>query len=229
LTAINVTASSGNSYSWSNGLGSSASVSITTPGNYSVIITGANGCTSSSGISITQSISLPAANITNNTGSNILSCAVNNISLTATGGVSYAWNNGLGNNASVSVASAGAYIVTVTGANGCTSTANITITVASALPTFTQHPSRTTQKVTLNLVPPAYTVIPAGSGTFTYQWYQNAAESNSAGTLIPGATSASYVPSTSSTSTYYYYCIITNEYGCSSPSNPSGFITVCGP
>jgi hypothetical protein len=94
---------------------------------------------------------------------------------------------------------------------------------------FATQPSRTTQKVSLNFVPPAYTVVPAGTGTYTYQWYRNTIDSNIGGTLISGATSSSYVPATSTPSTSYYYCVITNEYGCSSPSNPSGFLTVCAP
>ena len=49
------------------------------------------------------------------------------ISLTATGGISYAWSTGA-NTANISVSTAGTYTVTVTGVNGCTATAQEIIT-----------------------------------------------------------------------------------------------------
>ncbi|ULQ60612.1 hypothetical protein K7I13_04850 [Brucepastera parasyntrophica] len=48
------------------------------------------------------------------------------------------------------------------------------------------------------------------SGTLTYQWYSNASNSNSGGSLLSGATSASYSPSTAAAGTTYYYCVVTN-------------------
>ena len=53
------------------------------------------------------------------------------------------------------------------------------------------------------------------SGTVTYQWYGN-------GTLISGATSASYTFQKSSVGSYTYYVIATNDYG----SKTSGTATV---
>ncbi|MCL2046744.1 MAG: S-layer homology domain-containing protein, partial [Oscillospiraceae bacterium] len=47
-------------------------------------------------------------------------------------------------------------------------------------------------------------------GTLTYQWYSNTTASNSGGTLIAGATSASYVPDTTFDGTFYYYVVVTN-------------------
>jgi hypothetical protein len=75
--------------------------------------------------------------ITNNTGTNILTCSTTTISLTASGGTSYAWNNGLGNNASVQITSPGTYQVIVTNANGCSASSSIVITQAPAIGTVT--------------------------------------------------------------------------------------------
>ena len=48
-------------------------------------------------------------------------------------------------------------------------------------------------------------------GTLTYQWYSNGTtNSNSGGTAISGATSASYKPPTTTAGTTYYYVVITN-------------------
>lgn len=66
--------------------------------------------------------------ITNNTGTTQLDCAITSISVTATGGVSYSWDGGLGNNANATITAPGTYTVTATGLNGCTGQTNIVIT-----------------------------------------------------------------------------------------------------
>jgi hypothetical protein len=55
--------------------------------------------------------------------------------------------------------------------------------------------------------------VVTSSQNVTYQWYSNSANSNNGGTLIPGATSASYQVPTNVTSSLYYYCLLTNECG----------------
>jgi len=61
---------------------------------------------------------------------------------------------------------------------------------------------------------PVLTITASSSdgGTLSYQWHSNTTLSNSGGTLISGATAASYTPSVSATATgiYYYYVAITN-------------------
>jgi hypothetical protein len=48
------------------------------------------------------------------------------------------------------------------------------------------------------------------AGTLSYQWYSNTTDSNSGGSLIPGATGATYAALTESIGTTYYYCEVTN-------------------
>jgi hypothetical protein len=132
---ISVTATGGVSYQWNNGLGNTASATITSPGTYSVTATGANGCVNTTSITITQDNALPTAGITNVTGTTIINCTVTAIQLQATGAGTYTWSNGLGNNASAVVTDAGTYTVTVTAPNGCTDTESITITEDNAAPT----------------------------------------------------------------------------------------------
>ncbi len=103
------------------------------PGTYAVTVTGNNGCTASAFIVITQDISIPNAEITNNTGTSVLTCSVLNISLTATGGVSYLWDNNSANE-NRTVNAPGTYAVTVTGNNGCTASAFIVITQDISIP-----------------------------------------------------------------------------------------------
>jgi O-glycosyl hydrolase len=58
--------------------------------------------------------------------------------------------------------------------------------------------------------PVSLTVIAVGTGTLSYQWYNNGTASNEGGTLISGATSAVYPPSSATVGTYYYYVVVTN-------------------
>lgn len=68
----------------------------------------------------------------------------------------------------------------------------------------------------LNSPGPTIDVIANGLN-LTYQWYSNATNSNTGGTAIGGATSASYAPPASAAGTRYYYCVIMNSgAGCTS-------------
>ncbi|MFJ7370110.1 S-layer homology domain-containing protein, partial [Lysinibacillus sp. NPDC098008] len=50
-------------------------------------------------------------------------------------------------------------------------------------------------------------------GTLSYQWYSNTTNSPSGGTLISGATNATYAAPTSTVGTVYYYVVVTNTNG----------------
>lgn len=132
--AVALTASTADSYLWSNGA-VTQTVNIGTTGTYVVTVT-VNGCTkSSAGTNIVVN-PLPNA-IVVNSGSNNL-CAGQSTVLTASLGSSYLWNTGALSN-SINVNSTGTYIVTVTNSNGCTkSSSPVLITVFPLLmPTIT--------------------------------------------------------------------------------------------
>jgi gliding motility-associated-like protein len=66
---INLLASGGATYSWSNGtsiVSSSSSLSVNAPANYTVTVKGNNGCENNSSITVTQNTNLPDANVSNN-------------------------------------------------------------------------------------------------------------------------------------------------------------------
>ncbi|MDB2587724.1 hypothetical protein N9Y02_07055, partial [Flavobacteriaceae bacterium] len=96
------------------------------------------GCVSFSRTAVTLEILETATPIiTNNTGTTELTCSVTEISLTANGGDSYSWSDGVsvvGTNALLLVSAPGTYTVTVTGANGCFDTDFVVITEDVALP-----------------------------------------------------------------------------------------------
>lgn len=101
---------------------------LTTAGSYTQSLSTVNGCDSIITLTLTVK-ALPSPTISGNT----VICEGQTTTLTATGGISYAWSNG-GTNGSVTVSQSGIYTVTATNAEGCSATANVTVTV-NPLPT----------------------------------------------------------------------------------------------
>ncbi|MCP9747842.1 SprB repeat-containing protein, partial [Lacihabitans sp. CS3-21] len=131
VTSVTRTASGGASYSWSNGLGNTASVNIVNPGTYTVTVTGVNGCTATASTVVTQDILAPILSIT---GTQNLSCSSTTVSRTASGADTYVWSNSLGGLALANISLVGIYKVTgTTAANGCSSTASTEITFTNNL------------------------------------------------------------------------------------------------
>lgn len=117
---------SGCSYQWSNNA-TQPSIAVSVAGNYTVTVTGACGTASA-----TQTIiSYPAPTvIIIGTSTNIQSGGTD--TLTANGGASYIWSNGQ-TSPSISVSPTGTttYSVTATDVNGCTGTAQFTVSVSN--------------------------------------------------------------------------------------------------
>lgn len=80
---------------------------------------------------------------------------------------------------------------------------NPTLTVTSTVVTYCQGQTPT--------VPIGVTVSGTGSSMLSYQWYRNPINSNTGGTLMVGATGATYTPSTATVSTLYYYVVVTSD------------------
>ncbi|MFZ4059439.1 MAG: proprotein convertase P-domain-containing protein, partial [Ferruginibacter sp.] len=206
------------------------SASGLTPGNiYYLMIDGYNGdiatfrIAANSGVNILD-INPPSASI----------CNGQSVNLTASGGNGvYAWSpaTALSATAGATVTSSATttttYTVTTTSSGGCPITKDVTVTVNDR-PSVTVEPTTVNQTVCQNETPTGYTLtaIP-GSGTISgYQWYSNAVNTNSGGTLIGSATTTTLTPSTSTIGTFYYYCVVTNSNGCRDTSAVSGSLTV---
>ncbi len=169
--------------------------------NYTVVGT-ANGCSASATAVVTVANSL---NITVNSPS---ICAGSAATLTASGGTTYSWDQG----ASIGISTANPFSTspavtttyTVTGTtNGCTGTANSTVTVNPIPTTTAGSNSPICAGATLNLT--AVTSVVAGA---TYSW------------TGPGFTSALQNPSFSGTTVANSgsYIVTVSANGCSSTS-----------
>ena len=98
--------------------------------------------------------------------------------------------------------------------------------IVNAPTTITTQPN-TTQSVAAGATPTAISVIATGAGTLTYQWFnRGSVNSNTGGTLITGATSASYTPAaTNFVGTTYYYVVVTGACGLVNSSVSSVIVT----
>ncbi|GGD51029.1 hypothetical protein GCM10011514_14110 [Emticicia aquatilis] len=142
--SLDFTSSGGVNYAWvgPNGFTSSLqnpsinSVSISATGIYTVTVTNTNGCSATTTTSVViNALPVPTAS------SNTAVCVGKSLDFTSSGGVNYAWLGPNGFTSSlqnpsinpVSVSSSGVYTVTVTNANGCSSTATTSV-IINALP-----------------------------------------------------------------------------------------------
>jgi hypothetical protein len=155
----NVTLDAGSPYStylWST-TASSETISVATPGTYSVTVTNASGCTGSTSVTINTSPSL-----TPTISGSPSFCPGSSTTLDAGSGYSsYLWSNSITTEA-ISVGTAGTYTVTVTNSSGCTGSTSVTVNTASGLsPTITGPAS---------LCSGSTTTLDAGSGYSSYLW-----------------------------------------------------------
>jgi hypothetical protein len=177
----------GYTYVWSPSGGTAASATGLTAGNYSVLITDANGCTLTKNFTITQ----PGALVVTAGTQNNVSCnggANASATVNVTGGTtpySYDWNGTpIGDStATISGLSAGTYTATVTDANGCTGTQSFTITQPAALAVTT---SQTNVSCFGASNGSATVAVTGGTGAYTYLWAPSGGTAATASGLAVG-------------------------------------------
>lgn len=128
------------SYQWSgpNGFSSIAARPLVSElGNYSVVVTGTNGCTTEKDIEVSGNTALPAINAQGG----IISCGNNTTQLSAnsTTAVTYSWegpNGFTSNTANPTVDLAGDYTLKITAENGCTNQTMVSVIADNEAPTI---------------------------------------------------------------------------------------------
>ncbi len=109
----------------------------------------------------------PPPTITANSSPGTTICAGDSITLTGGGGVSYTWDNGATNGVPFAPATTTTYTVTGTDANGCTNTAQITITVNSC---STVTAGFNTSATTICVGDSVIFTNASSSGVISWQW-----------------------------------------------------------
>jgi large repetitive protein len=104
------------------------------------------------------------------------------------------------------------YYVVVSGACGTAATSDAVAVIVTASTAITTQPA-SPAAVCENGTSPDLSVVASGTGTVTYQWYSNSANSNSGGTIIPTATNSTYSAPTATTGTTYYYVEVASTCG----------------
>ncbi len=200
--SVTLTASAGNSYLWSNGA-TTPSITVTTPGSYSVTVNQGNSCVNTSAATAVVVNPLPTAAIS--AGGSMSFCQGGSVVLTASPGNSYLWSNGATTQA-ITATTAGNYSVTVTNTAGCSIASASTTVAVSPLPAVSLSASPYTK-----LFPGLNTTLTAtASGPVTYSWYKN-------GVLIPGVT-GSTIPLTINNLGAYFVTVV-NTGGCTNTSS----------
>ncbi len=115
-------------FAWNNGAGTEDLTGLSS-GTYTVVITDANGCTTSLAATITQPAATLAASVSSFQNVSCFAGSNGAVSLTVNGGTSpytYQWSNG---NTSQNIANlqAGNYTVIITDVNGCTATQSASV------------------------------------------------------------------------------------------------------
>jgi gliding motility-associated-like protein len=189
---------------WSN-FETTQNLSNLSGGTYRVIITDANGCKHADSVTITQP--LPLVISISSTNVACFGAATGTINVSVSGGTgtySYAWTPNVSTTSTVTNASPGTYVVTVTDANLCSVTDSATITQpaaaisATAVVTPTTCNNSNNGSITL--------LVSGGTGSYTYSW-----------------TGGAITPTISNLAAGTYYVTVTDANGCTTVD--SGAIT----
>jgi hypothetical protein len=163
-TSTVLTATGGGTYDFGTGFGATATMTVNAASTYMVTVQGANGCTATASVMVSQDITTPTAGLTS---ANNIDCINTSTVLTATGGGMYDFGFGFTPTATNTVSAGTTYTVTVQTANGCTATASVMVTgsstplVVSLLSSQATIMCDATETATL-------TASPAGAATYTW-------------------------------------------------------------
>jgi PKD repeat protein len=210
---INANTGSGLSYQWYNGSNAitnetGLSYIANTSGNYAVVVTNDNNCSSTSSVVPVNIINNPSASISTN--NPVAFCSGGSATLIAnTGtGLTHQWQL---NNVDINGATNSSYVATATGSytckitlNGnCYSVSNAISIIVNPLPQASITPTGP-----IDICPGSTTTLSANTGTgLSYAWYWNG--------FYTGITNSNYTANGSGS----YSVVVTNTNNCANSSN----------
>lgn len=211
--AVAINASGGSTpytYHWSPSGGTLSSVSGLMAGTYTVTVMDANSCVQSQSVTITQPDELSA--VTN--GPVMLRCfgdANGSVAVSPAGGTApyrYEWSYNGATTATVNGLGAGSYSVTVSDANGCATTASITVSQPAPL-----YTSMATSPSTCGSANGSATVgVSGGASPYLFSWSPGGKDSMTISNVPAGA----------------YTVVVTDALGCTA-SNVAGVSNLGAP
>ncbi len=198
-------------YQWNgpNGFNSSnQNVSVSTAGDYTLVVTSANGCTDAETVTVAEDIALPGATAQGDT----ITCAAPTVTISVISsavGAIYQWTGPDGFSSILSsdtVNTGGTYIVQVTGQNGCISTATAFVEASTELP-LVQLSAPDTLTCIITSVDIQASVMNPASSIQTLVW------------TGPNGFTVSNVEDPSVTAPGTYTLVATSANGCSGTQN----------
>jgi len=153
---VTLSGSGASTYSWDNSVVDGVGFSPLATTTYTLTGTDANGCSDLAYVTVTVN-PLPAVDA----GSAQIVCTGTPVTLSATGAVSYIWNNGVTDGVAFTPTNTLLYEVTGTDANSCEATDTVTVTVVAELTVLAGTDQTVCEGTSVTL---------SGSGANTYTW-----------------------------------------------------------
>lgn len=221
VTANTTGGTPGYTYSWTPNLGSGATISNLTAGNYALQVTDQNGCQANAN-AIVAANNTPQLTVASST--NVTCSGLNNgtATLQTNGGTApYTYNwvpTSIGNINNPTNLAPGNYTATVTDAGSCTSTVSFSITAPTPLvvtETISNPPcGSSTGSISL--------AVSGGSGTYTYSWNPATISGNAANNLSGGDYSVTVTDGNGCFVTENYEIVPTGDLGLT--VSPTSFL-----
>lgn len=174
------------SYAWSPSGQTTQTATALAAGTYTVTVTDASGCTNTAQTTLSQPPAPVTAGVAGSTNVNCNAGTNGSASSSISGGVgpyTYAWLPGGQTTANLTAVGAGTYTVTVTDLNGCTDSAQVTISeptaLAASISGFTNVTCLGNSNGTIS------TSVSGGTPPYTHLWSNGATTANLTG-LGPG-------------------------------------------
>jgi len=203
--SVTFTGGGASTYVWNNGVMNGVPFIPLNSNTYTVTGTDTHGCSNTAQVTVTVN---PLPTVTANASSTSI-CAGTAVTLTGSGASTYVWNNGVINGVPFIPLNSNTYTVTGTDANGCSNTAQVTITVNSVFTAGVSIAASANPFCAGDSV--IFTVTPVNGGTApSYQWFVNGAYQ------FTGSPIFTYTP----TDNDIVSCVMTSNLECVS-SNPA--------